>query len=314
MAGEFERIAEIRRRLGDAGDGLLVGNGDDAAVLAASAHPTVVSVDTVVQGVHFDLDLCEPADVGYRAFAGALSDLAAMGASPRAAVVALIAPADMDESVLYGIADGFAAGQRDFGAPVVGGNLASGGELSVSTTVLGELSGEALRRDGVRPGDTLYVTGEVGAAAAGLQALLAGRPELGPECVARWRRPRPRLQVGLSLRGRATAAVDISDGLLSDLGHLAEASGVGFEVQVERLPVAGCARRVAAALGLDARTLSLTGGEDYELLFTAEQSVDPALGTPIGQAVAAPGLRLLDAGGRPVPMPARAGFDHFRRD
>ncbi|MDD9933794.1 MAG: thiamine-phosphate kinase [Myxococcales bacterium] len=311
MSGEFERIAEIRRRLGVVDGGLLVGNGDDAAVLAPDRAPVVVSVDTVVEGVHFRRELLSPADIGYRAMCGALSDLAAMGAAPRAVVMALVAPRQLDDATLYAIADGVAEAQHDMGAPVVGGNLAAGSELSISTTVIGRGAERSLTRGGAQAGDGLFATGDLGASGLGLRALLEGKPELAPRAVARWRRPRPRLEQGQALVGVASSCIDISDGLLSDLAHLQEATGLGFEVELAALPLPPEAT-VAAALGTDPQALALSGGEDYELLFTAPLTAQlPIEATRLGRVVTEPGLRLRDADGATVPPPARAGFDHF---
>jgi thiamine-monophosphate kinase len=275
MAGEFERIAEIRRRLASASADIELGIGDDAALLRASPRAQALSVDTQVEGVHFSRAYSSLADIGYRALAAAVSDLGAMGARPRAALSAWIVPETCADAELYAIADGIAEAARDFGCPVAGGNLAAGRELSITTTVIGDAPERALTRAGARPGHTLFVTGALGASALGLAALQAGRADLAPDCVARYRRPRARVCEGLALVGIASAAIDVSDGLLQDLDHLATASGVGFEIELAQLPlhpelVAGC-----RALGCEAEALALTGGEDYELLFTAAQDSAP---------------------------------------
>lgn len=311
MSDEFERIAEIRRRLAFASADVQLGIGDDAALLAPSSRAQAVSVDAQVEGVHFRRDLLSPADIGFRALASAASDLAAMGARPRAAFVALVVPPALSESDLYAIADGFAQAQRELGCAVAGGNLASGGELSITTTVIGDAPDAPLTRAGARAGDALLVTGDVGGAALGLALLHAGRADLAPGCVARWRRPRARIREGAALAGLASAAIDVSDGLLQDLEHLCEASGVGFELQLARVPLAAELERACAALGADPHALALAGGEDYELLFTAPAAERPPFGTRIGTATSATGIRILDASGRPVAPPSRLGFDHF---
>jgi len=318
VADEFERIAEIRRRL-RAGPAprLRVDIGDDAAVLEAFSGAVVLSVDSAVEGVHFDLRWLSFADVGYRAFAAALSDLAAMGARPRAALVALIAPADFEDAALYAIADGIAEAQEAFGAQVAGGNLARGSELSLSTTVIGEVDGAALTRAGARVGERLYVGGRLGAAALGRELLAAGSEATSPEraaAVAHWRRPKARLEQGRALAGVASCCIDISDGLLQDLSHLAEASGLGFAVELEALPLAAGLAREAAALGLDPLELALSGGEDYELLFCGPEGLPFDWARPIGRVEVEPGLRLVDAGGRLRAPPARRGYRHFAAD
>jgi thiamine-monophosphate kinase len=310
--GEFQRIAEISRRLAVSSGDVLIGIGDDAAVLSPSPGRQVLSVDAQVEGVHFSRDLLQAHDVGYRALVAALSDLAAMGARPRAALVAFILPTEMPESELYSIVDGIAEAQREYGCPVVGGNLAAGPSLSITTTVIGSAAGAVSMRSGCRVGDGLFVCGELGSAAVGLAALQARRPELAPHCVAHWRRPIARIADGLALRAVVSSMIDLSDGLLQDAQHVCEASGVGFDIEFEQLPLHSELRLAASALGLDPNTLAVAGGEDYALLFTAPSGLTPAFGRRIGTATAGPGLRLLDATGQAMPLPSRAGFDHFR--
>jgi thiamine-monophosphate kinase len=313
-AGEFERIAEIRRRLAFASSEVVLGIGDDAAVLAPGARAQVLSVDAQVEGVHFERELLTSNDIGYRALVTGLSDLAAMGARPRAALIALILPPSLGDDELYAIVDGIAEAQREHACAVVGGNLARGAELSITTTVLGEAGAAMLTRAGAQVGDGLFVTGELGGAALGLALLQAGKAELGPSSVARWRRPSAKIREGQALAGVARAAIDISDGLLQDLGHVSKASSVGFELELARLPIAAELTRVAPTLGLDAAALALGGGEDYELLFTADQAMaTTGHGTRIGTAVQAPGIRIVDAQGQSVSAPSVGGFEHFAR-
>lgn len=312
MSGEFERIAEIRRRLGVSAEpgGLLVGNGDDAVVLAPSASAQVLSVDAQVEGVHFRQDLLSAEDIGYRALSAALSDLAAMGATPRAALLAIVVPASCDDARLFAIADGVAEAASQYRCPIVGGNLARGGELSLTTTVVGECGGPALTRAGARDGHGLFVAGELGGAALGLRALLAGRGELVPEAARCWRRPLARIDAGRAIANQASAAIDVSDGLLQDLAHLASASSVGFEVELERLPLAAELSAHAALVGSDALALALSGGEDYALLYTAPAGACPP-GVRVGRACTERGVRLRAANGVLVPPPPTPGFDHF---
>jgi thiamine-monophosphate kinase len=310
--GEFERIAEIKRRLAAASADVTLGIGDDAAVLAPSTRAQVWSVDAQVEGVHFRRDLLSLQDVGYRALAAALSDLAAMAARPRAALLSLCLPKSLRDADLFAIIDGVAQAQREYACLVSGGNLAAGGELSITTSVLGEALGAPLTRGGVRAGDALFVTGELGGAALGLQLLQHGDGRKAPGCVERWRRPRARIAEGLQLAGVASAAIDVSDGLLQDLTHLATASGVGFELEAARLPLHPELLALAPVLELEPVAVGLCSGEDYELLFSAAPSATPSLGTRIGRAVERPGIRVLDAHGREIPVPDAAGFDHFR--
>jgi thiamine-monophosphate kinase len=313
--GEFERIAEIKRRLlwsGGASSDVALGIGDDAAVLAPSAHAQVWSVDAQVEGVHFRRDLLALPDIGYRAFVAALSDLGAMGARPRAALCSLIVPKALSDAELYAIVDGIAEAQRKYACAVAGGNLAAGNQLSLTTSVLGEASGPLLTRQGARAGDALYVTGELGGAALGLSLLQNGMAERGPRSVARWRRPAARIREGLSIANDASAAIDVSDGLLQDLAHLAGEAEVGFEVELARLPLHPELLALAPALGLHAPTYACCSGEEYELLFTTRPDRAPRSATRIGRVVSGPGIRLLDAAGHEVALPPDRGFDHFR--
>jgi thiamine-monophosphate kinase len=310
--GEFDRIAEIARRLALPSADIVLGIGDDAAVLAPSAHPQVWSVDAQVEGAHFRREWLALEDVGYRAFVAALSDLAAMAARPRSALVALCLPPALSDAELYAIVDGIAAAAREYGCPVSGGNLAAGRELSITTSVLGETLGAPLTRSGACAGDALYVSGALGGAALGLSLLQSGHAERAPRSVACWRRPVARIGEGLALDAVANAAIDISDGLLQDLAHLAFASRVGFELEAASIPLHPELAELAPELGLDALAFALGSGEEYALLFSAGADRRPSVGTRIGRAVEKPGIRLLDAGGREIALPVAAGFDHFR--
>jgi thiamine-monophosphate kinase len=310
VLAEFERIGEIRRRLSYESAEVVLGIGDDAAILAPTECGQVCSVDTQVEGVHFRLDRSAPPDIGERALVVALSDLAAMGATPRAALVSLIVPTSLDETILFGIVDGIARTQHTYACPVVGGNLARGGELSITTTVLGAAPTAPLTRGGARPGDGLFVTGELGSAACGLALLLGNRANVNHPFVQRWQHPVARIAEGRRLAGVSSAAIDISDGLLQDLGHIAQASGVGFELTLTTLPLHPDLLQTAPSLGLQAHVLALTGGEDYELAFTVPVGREPPLGTRIGTVTSGPQIRVLDPNGHEVDF-ANTGFDHF---
>jgi len=274
--GEFEAIARLRRRLPGPPEGE-VWIGDDAAVLGPRAGRIVLSTDLSVAGVHADLELIGVDDMGWRAFTAAVSDVAAMGARPDGAVVAVAGPPATDLDLLY---EGIAASSQAHRCPVVGGDLANSEELVVAVAVMGHVEGDPgpVLRSGARPGDHLVVTGPLGAAAAGLRLLRArppagggatpgpgagagsvastpGAPTADDLAVIAHRRPRARLAEGDAARlAGATAMVDVSDGLLADLGHLADASGVGF--RLDEVPVSPGAT-IEEALG---------GGEDYELV------------------------------------------------
>ncbi len=312
MASERELIALIARRVAPP-PGVLLGIGDDAALLAPpeSTRALAASCDALVEGSHF-LAGATPEDLGWKALAVNLSDLAAMGAQPRHALLALTLP-DGDVGWLQRFLDGFLALAEVQGVTLVGGNLARG-PRQIAVTVLGEVApARALRRSGGRPGDRLWVTGCLGGAAAALAAERHGR-----EAPAFWRRrlwrPEPRVGAGLALAGLARAAIDLSDGLLADLMHLCEASGVGAELDLATLPLAPGLEGLAKEERL---RLALSGGEDYELLLALPPGLDPRASCPpeipltaIGYLSESPGIRLREAEGA-VREVGAAGWDHF---
>ncbi|MFW5875204.1 MAG: thiamine-phosphate kinase [Myxococcota bacterium] len=315
MKREFERIEAIRQRLARRSPDVQVGIGDDAAVLTPGTGSPVLTVDAGVEGVHFRRDLCTLRDAGYRSFMAAASDLAAMGARPRAALLALILPRDLTDEDLLRLVDGVAEAAADAGSPVAGGNLSSGGELSITTTLVGEIDGPPMLRSGAGDGEGIYVTGHVGAAALGLALLEAGRAEdpdsNAQHCIRRWRRPMAALVAGQRLQGYATACVDISDGLLQDLNHLCQASGTGAELHTDQLPLPDGFDALAASLDADPLQIALGSGDDYELLFTAPSSeTADGLATRIGHTTATPGITILDETGSPIDAPL-TGYEHF---
>lgn len=314
---EFDIIRRFfAGRAGKRGD-VALGIGDDAALLRVPAgHELAVSTDSLVAGVHFPADL--PADaVGHRALASNLSDLAAMGATPAWVVMALTLP-EPDEAWLQGFSDGFFALAKQHEVALVGGNMARG-PLNVTLTVHGHVpEGRALTRSGAQVGDLVYVTGHPGDAAAGLKLLKSGEARMQHPCVRRFAYPEPRIVEGQALRGLASAAIDVSDGLLADLGHLLEARGFGAKLALEKLPVS---RELLALHGQDdARKLALTGGDDYELCFTVHPAQAAAAevrlvqtGCPaacIGAIESTPGLHCVDRSGRTHEY-FRSGHCHF---
>ena len=312
--GEFELIELFTRALPLAGAEVVLGPGDDAAVLRPRpGEDLVATVDAVVAGVHFDAR-STPADVGWKALAVNLSDLAAMGARPVAALVALALPPGTPVAAVRGLARGLGACARAHRIPVAGGNVTRADALSLTVTALGAVPrGRALLRRGARPGDLVAVTGTVGDAALGLR-----RGAAAP-LARRQRRPVPRLAAGLALAPLARAAVDVSDGLVQDLGHLCAASGVGARIGVAELPLSPAYRRAAARLP-DPFAAALGGGEDYELVLALPPGALPRAraaaaraGAPltvIGRFVRGRGVSVVGEDGALRPAPA--GHDHLR--
>ena len=317
---EFSLIDRIRQRTAQNRDDVRLGIGDDAALLAVpSGQELAVAVDTMVEGVHFPHGTA-PADIGWKALAVNLSDLAAMGATPAWAFLALTLP-NADEAFIDGLADGFAQLAQTYRLALVGGDTTRGA-LTVSVAVHGFVPpGKALTRAGAQVGDAVLVTGTLGDAAAGLRLLQQSHHSDAQSnyLIARLHRPTPRIAAGLALRERASACIDVSDGLLADLGHICAASGVGAEIEAALLP------RSSALLDRfdDARSrdFALSGGDDYELCFTvppqrvASVQADLAkLGcgaTRIGRIVEGEGVKVRDADGQWLE-PAQQGWDHFR--
>jgi thiamine-monophosphate kinase len=293
----------------------VLGVGDDCALVRPRAGATLaVSADMLLSGRHFFPD-ADPEWLGHKALAVNLSDLAAMGADPRWALLAIALP-KADRKWIAPFARGFFRLARRFGTELIGGDTTRG-PLAISITVIGEVPAKlALRRDAARAGDDVWLSGATGEAALGL-AHLEGRVRLSgaarKACLRRLHAPEPRVKLGRALRGLARSAIDVSDGLLADLGHIAQASGVAAELRWEDIPRARAIRECPnAAL---ARSCVLAGGDDYELVFTAPRSGRgriAALGVArIGSIVPGrPGVRVRDAAGRAVPF-SRAGFDHF---
>ena len=307
--GEFGLIARITTRLG-AGPACLLGPGDDAAVVAASDGRVVASTDVLVEGRHFRRDWSSATDVGHRAAAANLADIAAMGAVPTALLVALVAPPGLDPAWLEGLADGLAAEAALVGASVVGGDLSAGPVVTIAVTALGDLrGGKAVLRSGARPGDVVAVAGRLGFAAAGYTVLSRGfrSPKL---LVEAHRRPTVPYRAGpAAARLGATSMIDVSDGLLADLGHVAEASGVAIDLDRSTFDVPIAMRDAAAALGVDPYTWILAGGDDHALAATfPPQTVLTEDWLLVGTVKKGSGVTV---DGKPY-ADAPAGWDHFR--
>jgi len=287
----------------------LLGPGDDAAVVAAPDGRVVASTDVLVEGVHFRLDWSSPEQVGRKAVAVNLADIAAMGAVPTALLVGLACPARTPTEVVDGLADGMWVEARRAGAGIVGGDMVTANSIVISVTALGDLEGRApLTRAGARPGDVVAVAGRLGWAAAGLAVL--GRGFRSPVAVVGAQRvPEPPYSAGPeAARAGATAMIDVSDGLLADLGHVAEESGVAIDVHTELLQVHQRLVDVASALGADPRHWVLTGGEDHALAATFPSAEHvPAGWHVVGTVLEGEGVTV---DGRPYAGPQ--GWEHWR--
>jgi len=338
--GEFELLARVRERLPAGGPRLRVGSGDDAAVTVPGGA-TATSVDALVDGVHFRREVASPRQIGHKALATALSDLAAMGAEPGEAYVVLGVPADLDEDECLALLDGMLDIARSTGTDVAGGDVTRSKELFLALTVVGHAAhpDDLVGRGGARPGDALVLTGEIGAAGAGLVLLqnqdLSADPafsapiegtndgstnEMGAALLSRQLEPRPRLAAGRALAvAGATAMIDVSDGLGADARHLAMQSGVRLRIQAEAVLLAAGVREVASLAERDPWRFALGGGEDYELLATlpakrieeAKRAVREAEGielTAIGEAVAGEGVEIRLPGGEVLEP---EGFDQL---
>ncbi len=284
--GEWGLIEAITSRFSTAPEGE-IWSGDDAAVLGPAAERLVLTTDVIVEGVDFDLSYSPPESVGAKGVAVNVSDIAAMGAHPRWLVATLTLPPTTPTAVVEGIADGMAEAANASGVGIVGGDVSRGRDLALSVAMIGTLPGPAVTRSGARAGDLIAVTGSLGAAAGGLLLLRTGSEQAG-EAADRLRqrqlRPTPRTEQGAQLAAAGvTAMIDISDGLLADLVHVLDASDVGCRLDPASIPVDGDLSRVPLPEGTDPLTLALTGGEDFELLFTFPEDNRAGVGATLGQ-------------------------------
>ncbi|MEO8459151.1 MAG: thiamine-phosphate kinase [Dokdonella sp.] len=324
---EFDLIELMRTRCALQRADVRLGIGDDAAVVVPpGGHELIVCTDTLVSGIHFPAST-SAADIGWKSLAVNLSDLAAMGATPAWALLALTLP-NADRDFVEAFCDGFAAMAAQHHVSLIGGDTTRG-PLTITVTALGFVpTDKAVRRDGARIGDEVHVTGVLGDAAAGLQ-VMNGRPyamdreapsvaELRRSLLAKLNRPQPQIAAGLALRGVASACIDVSDGLLADLGHVAAASAAAIEIESRHVPTSAA---LATLYGTNDRIpLQLAGGDDYELAFTVAPSRSAALtadlarigcgSTRIGRVVAGTGVRALDSDGNDI-APKYQGWEHF---
>ena len=323
----IERIHRLARQVLSPSENVSISFGDDAAALVPSAgHMLLISTDALVEGIHFDLDYFRPEDLGWKALAVNLSDIAAMGGKPLGFTTSLALPKETPSSFVTRVYRGMLKLAEPSGAALLGGDLcASPGTLFLDVTILGEVKSEQVRtRENARPGDSLFVTGELGASAIGLELLRRAprRARYYPHLAGRHLRPIPRNRMGcwLAANGCASALIDLSDGLSTDLHHLCQASRVGAVIEADRIPLPGISPKVGSWVERPLLDYGLNGGEDYELLFTVPRgrrhqvpSRLDGLGIhEIGRITDEPGACWLRERGSLRPL-APGGFDHFQK-
>lgn len=320
MTREFDLLARLAARIPDPPD-VVLGIGDDAAVVTVGDHDLAFAVDAVVDAVHFDREISGAGDVGWKAIAQNVSDLAAIGTSTSAAVVALHLPTDLDVTWLDGLYDGMREACERWGLGLVGGDIVRSATLSISASVIGPAPSRALRRDAARPGDLVAIVGGLGLAASGLALWRAGHHDLleaHPQLLAAHRRPLALPEAGIALAEvGARAAIDVSDGLGGDAGHVAAASGVAIVIEEDALPRDPGV--VAARQELGDPTLAVGGGDDLALLVTLPADLADAATeamrrvghdiTVIGRVEEGSGVTLVRSDGSTLDI-SRYGYDH----
>ncbi|MCH8028312.1 MAG: thiamine-phosphate kinase [Candidatus Dadabacteria bacterium] len=325
MIDELSALKLLEERFSPVSRCVELGIGDDAAALrSGSKKLQLATTDSQVEGTHFTLSRIGPRELARKAIAVALSDIGAMGGVPKFFLASAGLPGWVEEAFFKELIEGFSESCHEFGVELIGGNICASDTLFIDITALGEVEPEHLvRRSGASAGQDIYVSGTLGDAALGLKAEgMVARGEAAAQLLSRYTHPTPRLSLGreLALRGLAAAMIDVSDGLLLDLLRIVGPSGLGAEVRLNDLPLSGALRELSDKLHEDLFELALSGGEDYELLFTARAGLTgelAALGqslgvqiTKIGSTTASPGLRVLERGGEEAKY-EKKGFVHF---
>jgi thiamine-monophosphate kinase len=331
LSSEWDLIEALSREFGPAPPQVILGIGDDCAALALNGTDYLLwTVDTLVEGVHFDLAYTSLSQLGWKSLTVNLSDIAAMGGDPRQALLSLGWPPALDRRLALEFAAGLAQAAREYGVAVIGGDtVSSPGGLIVTVTLTGQVPGaQMLRRSGAKPDDLIFVTGPLGEAAAGLEILRQGlslAPDLKEPLIEAQLRPRPHLKASrlLARQGLASALIDTSDGVATDLYHICRAGNVGARINRTKVPVSPRVQTAAPHLGRDPLDLALTGGEDYLLLFTCPPALAGRLPQSFTRAGLAPPLLLghivsgdrviLETPAGEVDISGR-GYDHFRLD
>lgn len=328
--GEFGLIERIHTRAGRSSYPVVIGIGDDASVLDVGAgNQAVTTTDMLVEGIHFLRDAIDPYDLGFKSHAVNLSDIAAMGAVPAQSFLSFGLPPDMDVEIIDAFMDGFM--EIGDGVPLSGGDTVSSPEgWLISVTVIGIApAGRVLRRDAARPGESIWLSGPAGDSAAGLSILLQRSEKVSEDnsrfLIQKHNQPLPQVRMGRILleSGISNSAIDVSDGLLQDLGHICESSKLGAELTLEDIPLSGPIKELASANKVDPYIWALRGGEDYSLLFTVKPENEAKLvdiierekiqAAKIGKTVPGNGI-VVYRDGSPMETGADGGFDHFRSD
>lgn len=317
--GELQIIQNIACKIGEP-DGLIVGIGDDACVIDVSEeNRLVVTTDMLIESTHFDTRLLSPEQLGYKSAAVNISDIAAMGSRPGFALISIGIPPQTQVNFIESFYDGFLACLNETDTILAGGDTTNSPILTISVTLIGFAGRSYLKRSTAQPGDGIYVSGTLGDSAAGLSILqnkLQSADQAGANYLTnRHLRPEPRIALGLALSNIASSAIDISDGIGTDLRHICEASGVGATIYESELPISGSLRELGKINNIDITDLAVSGGEDYELLFTLPPTSEPPSDisvpiTKIGEITTNPEICLIMETGEKQPL--GKGYEHFR--